>query len=109
MSNNPFEALAALRDSLPPGEELTPTTPARKDRKPELSIFYERKGRNGKDATIITGFDNMDDSEVTDLASRLKKHLGTGGSARGGEILLQGDRRAQVAKWLRADGFRVKG
>lgn len=73
-----------------------------------LLITYERKGRGGKQATIISGFE-CDDERLRDIASTLKQRLATGGSARGGEILVQGDRRADVAALLRSMGFKVKG
>ena len=70
-----------------------------------LSIVLERKGRGGKQATIVTGF-VADDEAVKQVASQLKRKLGVGGSARGGEILIQGDFRQRVAEELRALGFR---
>lgn len=73
-----------------------------------LLITYERKGRGGKQATIISGFE-CDDERLRDIASTLKQRLATGGSARGGEILVQGDRRADTAALLRSMGFKVKG
>lgn len=73
-----------------------------------LLITYERKGRGGKQATIISGFE-CDDEGLRDIASTLKQRLATGGSARGGEILVQGDRRADAAALLRSMGFKVKG
>lgn len=73
-----------------------------------LAIFYERKGRGGKEATIITGF-SCDDDTLLEVASKLKKTLGCGGSARGGEILVQGDRRKQLPQLLRTMGYKVKG
>lgn len=93
MSNSPFDALAALRDTLPAGADtpVEQTPDATRPRK--VSIAYERKGRGGKEATIICGLDDMSDDDLHVLATRLKQRLGTGGSARGGEILLQGDRR----------------
>ena len=56
-------------------------------------------------ATIITGFTISDDA-VADIAARLRRQLGTGGSARGGEILIQGDRSADVARVLTAMGLK---
>lgn len=70
----------------------------------KLRIDIERKGRAGKTATIISGF-TLDDDEINDIAARLKKRLGTGGSARGAEILIQGDRRDDVARVLREFGL----
>lgn len=72
-----------------------------------LDIVYERKGRAGKPATIITGF-TVDDDAVADLASDLKKRLGTGGSSRGGEILIQGDRRNDLLRLLTAKGLKAR-
>lgn len=72
-----------------------------------LDIIFERKGRAGKTATIITGF-TIADEDVNALAGRLKKRLGTGGSARGGEILIQGDRRKEVLDFLVKEGFKAR-
>ncbi len=72
----------------------------------KLVISFERKGRAGKSATIISGF-TLPNEEVEDIASKLKSRLGTGGSARGGEILIQGDRRDDVRKLLQQMGFKV--
>ncbi len=67
----------------------------------------ERKGRGGKTATIIEGFPGTDD-ELKALATRLKQQLGVGGSARDGEILIQGDCRTRLRELLSPD-FIVKG
>lgn len=72
-----------------------------------LHIVMEKKGRGGKTATIIEGF-QCPDSEIAEIARLLRRRLGTGGSARGGEILIQGDRRSDVAVILRQLGFKVK-
>lgn len=72
-----------------------------------LTIFYERKGRGGKQATIIAGF-TCTETQLKEVASALKQRLATGGSARGGEILIQGDRRTEAASALRAMGYKVK-
>lgn len=80
---------------------------------PTLTLFYEKKGRAGKPATIITGFDHEDPDALEradTLASTLKKKLGCGGSARGGEILLQGNRLAELRKLLPTLGYtKIKG
>lgn len=75
----------------------------------KINIFFEKKGRGGKQATILAGFDNLEESELNDLASDIKKKLGTGGSARGSEILIQGDRRKDVHELLSKMGFKVSG
>lgn len=75
--------------------------------KPVLEIILDKKGRKGKTATLIVGFD-CDDSELKEIASALKSKLSTGGSARGNEILIQGDRREDAKKFLKELGYKVK-
>mgnify|MGYP000766867494 FL=1 len=72
-----------------------------------LDIILEKKGRAGKQATIITGFRGSDE-ELLELASVLKRRLATGGSARGGEILIQGDRRQDVLSALTSLGYKAR-
>ena len=72
-----------------------------------LDIVFERKGRAGKQATIVAGF-ACDDESLKLVASRLKRALGVGGSARGGEILIQGDFRQRVLEQLTAMGFKAR-
>ena len=84
-----------------PEEPTAPTV-----RKTKLSISMERKGRKGKTATIIYGFE-CDDEELEEIARTLKTKIGTGGSARGGEILIQGEWRDRAAELLRELGFRL--
>lgn len=75
--------------------------------KQNLRVVIDKKGRKGKTATIIEGF-TLDDDEVEELASELKRKIGTGGSARGGEILLQGDWKEKVLNLLKEKGYNVK-
>ena len=75
--------------------------------KERLDIVLERKGRNGKQATIVTGF-TCHDEALKQVASTLKRALGVGGSARGGEILIQGDFRQRVLDELTALGFKAR-
>ena len=109
------DALGALRDEVPQAPEENNTFDAadgtvsaeNKSRQTgKLNVVIEKKGRGGKPATIIEGFDIPDD-EITALASRLKQKLGIGGSARGGEILLQGECRDKVITLLRSFGFKA--
>lgn len=107
-----LEQLSALRSDLPEGNDpapsdATPSEGSGATRSPRLDICYERKGRGGKQATIVCGFDCSDD-ELKEIASELKKKLATGGSARGGEILIQGDRRKDCLAALTAMGFKAR-
>ena len=108
MSTDWRDALAGLGASLPEGDP-EPETPKVKDEKKSVTLFYERKGRGGKPVTILGDFEGIDDDGIESLASELKRSLGTGGSVRGGEILIQGDRREQLRTRLKEKGFKVKG
>lgn len=104
------DSLQAFLDSnpgLPEGE--TPLADDNKPApKPRLDIILDRKGRAGKTATIIAGFDSTDDTELKRIASELKSRLATGGAARGGEILVQGDRRNDVKRILDEMGYKTR-
>ena len=109
MSCNWQDSLQSLLNSgsLPQGEEaVVSEIEERPDRKDKLVISMEKKGRGGKIATIISGF-TITQEELEEVATVLKTKLGTGGSARGGEILIQGDRRNDVKKLLLSLGYRV--
>jgi len=69
-------------------------------------IRFEK--RNGKPTTIISNFQGSD-SDLKDLAAKLKKHCGVGGSAKDDEILIQGDVRTKIADLLRKQGHAVRG
>lgn len=106
------DALAALNNSgvIPQADNNGATAPEPENKTSHtdtLHIVYEKKGRKGKPATIIDGF-TCPDPEVDDIARRLKTSLATGGSSRGGEILLQGDCREKARAMLRQMGFKTK-
>ena len=92
-------------------EDSTPeTTPSSAPAKPVLSVTIDRKGRKGKTATIVYGFDpdGRDDALAEEAARQLKRTLSTGGSVRGGEILIQGERLEDVKAQLVKMGYIVK-
>ena len=112
MKNNDWrDSLAALRgtmgDAEPEETVHVDETPQEQPQQGRLDIVLEKKGRAGKCATIICGF-SLDDKEVDRIAADLKRSLGCGGSARGGEILIQGDRREDVRKFLVGKGFKAR-
>ncbi len=112
MGMNDWQAgLQAFLDSnpdLPEGEEINEKNEEKtSNTQPRLDIIFEKKGRGGKMATIVTGF-TMNDDEIEALASKMKSSLGTGGSARGGEILIQGDKRDAVLKFLVKQGYKAR-
>jgi translation initiation factor 1 len=72
-----------------------------------VRVWLERKGRNGKPVSIVRGL-GLAQAALAELATRLKRTCGTGGTAKDGEIIIQGDHRARIARELEHDGHRVK-
>lgn len=72
--------------------------------KQNLRVMVERKGRGGKTVTLVTGFIGPDESLQT-LAKMLKTKCGVGGSAKDGEIVLQGEFKVKVAETLKTMGY----
>lgn len=69
-----------------------------------VKVRREVAGRRGKAVTTISGVP-VDDVALRELAGRLKKRCGVGGSVKDGVIEIQGDHRDVVVKVLEAEGF----
>jgi len=69
-------------------------------------VRREVKGRGGKEATVIWDVPGGPD-ELQQLAKRLKQRLGTGGTAKDGQIVIQGNRVEAVLDALTAWNFRA--
>jgi translation initiation factor 1 len=92
--NFKLEEEASAQETLPPQEQV-------------LRIQLETKHRAGKTVTVVLGFVGLED-DLTQLGKDLKNHCGTGGSAKDGEIILQGDHREKVRQWLQKKGYKTK-
>jgi len=85
---------AAEAETLPPGKQ-------------RLIVGIDRRNRGGKQVTLITGFVGAAD-DLKDLGRTLKTRLGVGGSAKDGEITIQGDFRDKVVAILKELGYNAK-
>lgn len=82
-------------------EEAESTLPAEEQ---QLSITLDTKHRKGKTVTLIEGFIGTK-TDLSTLSKRLKSYCGTGGSAKNGHIIIQGDVREKVKAYLEKEGF----
>lgn len=102
------DMLGALYEAAPETEkqQVSAQEATVKPLKQQLCLQFQR--RNGKPAVLITGFEGTDE-QLKELCKLIKTQLGVGGSARGGEILIQGDVREKLRALLKQQGHQVKG
>jgi translation initiation factor 1 len=72
-----------------------------------VRVGRETKGRKGKGVTVITGVPLAGDA-LEELATRLKKRCGSGGTVDAGTIEIQGDHRDALVAELGRLGYTVK-
>jgi translation initiation factor 1 len=105
VKKGPWEALEALRSSLPPGEARGESAgaPATSAKVARAVVRMERKGRGGKEVTVVEKL-GLAEKELDTWCRELKQALGCGGAVDGDAIVLQGDLRARVPAVLTAKG-----
>ena len=69
-----------------------------------LRVSLDKRNRKGKAVTLVTGFAGTDD-DLQELGKLLKMKCGVGGSAKDGEIIVQGDHRQKVLEILQKEGY----
>lgn len=69
-----------------------------------LRVMLDKRNRKGKAVTLVTGFEGSED-DLKALGKSLKSYCGVGGSVKEGEIIVQGDQRNKVLKYLLDKGY----
>lgn len=72
-----------------------------------LIVAIDRRNRGGKQVTLVTGFVGTAE-DLKELGKTLKTRCGVGGTAKDGEITIQGDFREKVTALLREMGYQAK-
>ena len=85
-------------------EVETETLPPARQR---LIVRLDRRQRAGKQVTLVEGFVGGSD-DLAALAKTLKTKCGVGGTAKEGEITIQGDLRDKVTALLQSMGYNAK-
>lgn len=75
--------------------------------KQDLRVWIDRKHRGGKTVTLVKGFVGTEE-DLLELGRMLKSRCGVGGSAKDGQIIIQGDHRERVVELLLKEGYRCK-
>lgn len=70
----------------------------------KLRVSIEKNHRGGKTVTVVKNFVGNDE-DIKELARLLKTRCGVGGSAKDGEILIQGDFKQKVIELLKSEGY----
>ena len=111
MSNNDWKSrLGTVYSTNPDFEYATdserqePTVPASKQ---NLRVSLDKRNRGGKKVTLIADFRGSDD-DLKELGKTLRQKCGVGGSAKDGEIILQGDFRDKAVELLLQMGYRAR-
>lgn len=82
-------------------KEEVQTLPPERQR---LTVRIDRHARGGKQVTLVQGFKGSE-ADLSDLGRSLKVKLGVGGSAKDGEIVIQGDFRDRTVELLTKMGY----
>lgn len=108
---SPFEALQSL--NLPSGPASPASTESKenmpaatKKNRGRVDILRQTAHRGGKTVTVVTNFSGVNQTEQKQLGKLMQKACGAGGTAKDGQIEIQGDHRETVARILTELGFR---
>jgi len=109
LPQNPFGALAGLGD-LPPGPEDIPVKTSQRGQKNtnrgRVDIVRQTAHRGGKSVTVARNFIGIGLPEKQELAKKMQKACGVGGTVKDGCIEIQGDKREEMMRILTEAGFK---
>lgn len=74
----------------------------------DVKLRRETKGRGGKSVTVISGLP-LNQDQLKELLTELKRRCGTGGTIKDGTLEIQGEHIDILREQLKQKGYRVKG
>ncbi len=111
MSNNDWKSRLGMVYSTDPNYsykeadlESQQSLPPEKQR---LRVALDKRNRGGKQVTLVADFLGSDE-ELKELGKLLRQKCGVGGSAKDGEIIVQGDFRDKIVEILTAQGYKAR-
>lgn len=112
LTQNPFAGLSSA--GLPEGPSAAASAetsdgaaqPPKRKNRGRVDILRTTAHRGGKTVTVVKNFVGIGLPEKEQLAKQMQKSCGVGGTVKDGQIEIQGDKRAEVAKILEEAGFR---
>ncbi len=111
MSNNDWKSRLGMVYSTDPDYKYDSADSAAEETPPpgrqDLRVWLDRKQRAGKQVTLVRGFVGSED-DLRALGSMLKTKCGVGGTAKDGEIIIQGDFRDRVTDLLVKAGYKAR-
>jgi translation initiation factor 1 len=93
-----------MREKLPEGRKVAVAAP-RESGPARAVVRLERKGRGGKEVTVVEQL-GLPKDRLEQWLKELKQSLGCGGALEESELVLQGDQRERVEAWLAKKGVK---
>lgn len=111
MSNNDWKSRLGMVYSTNPNYEFEAEEEVEQEtlapEKQKLIVSIDKKGRAGKQVTVVNGFVGKE-TDLEELGKTLKTKCGVGGSVKDGVILIQGDQRDKITSILVNLGYKAK-
>lgn len=108
MANNDWKERLNIVYSTNPDFRYTTDEPENVETQPKqqqkLCVSIEKNHRGGKTVTVVKNFVGCE-NDLKELARMLKTRCGVGGTAKDGEILIQGDFKLKIVDILKKEGY----